>query len=147
MDPIAPVSLEDIGGARGRIAGSAIRTPLVRLDVPARDEQGSVGHGPGAELFDGALGILAHGAYPQDGPLGSREAEDGEDAGAAHPLVPAAEGHLRLEASRHRREPTGGPGMEAELRAHGELLLHDPPLAHTSPSGTSSLATEMLRWP
>lgn len=40
MDPIGPVSLEEIGGARGRIAGSAIRTPLVRLDLPQGDDGG-----------------------------------------------------------------------------------------------------------
>lgn len=34
MEPLRNVSIEEIGGARGRVAGSAIRTPLVRLDVP-----------------------------------------------------------------------------------------------------------------
>jgi threonine dehydratase len=38
MDPIRSVSLEEIGGARGRIAGSAIRTPLVRLDLGPGEE-------------------------------------------------------------------------------------------------------------
>jgi threonine dehydratase len=33
--PIEPVSLEEIRSARGRIAGSAIRTPLLRLDSQA----------------------------------------------------------------------------------------------------------------
>ena len=32
MDPIGPVSLDAIRGARGRIAGVAVRTPLVRLE-------------------------------------------------------------------------------------------------------------------
>jgi threonine dehydratase len=34
MDPIGPIPIEAIGGARGRIAGAAIRTPLIRLDQP-----------------------------------------------------------------------------------------------------------------
>jgi threonine dehydratase len=37
MDPIRPIPLEAIGGARGRIAGAAIRTPLIRLDQPSVD--------------------------------------------------------------------------------------------------------------
>ena len=37
MDPIRPIPLEAIGGARGRIAGAAIRTPLIRLDQPGAD--------------------------------------------------------------------------------------------------------------
>jgi threonine dehydratase len=32
MEPIGPIPLEAIGGARGRIAGVAVRTPLLRLD-------------------------------------------------------------------------------------------------------------------
>ncbi len=32
MEPIGAPGLEEVGGARGRIAGSAVRTPLVRLD-------------------------------------------------------------------------------------------------------------------
>ena len=37
IEPLAPVGLEEIRAARGRIAGSAIRTPLIRLaaDSPA----------------------------------------------------------------------------------------------------------------
>ncbi|MEO8431065.1 MAG: threonine/serine dehydratase [Acidobacteriota bacterium] len=34
MKPIEPVPLSEILAARGRIAGAALRTPLVRLDVP-----------------------------------------------------------------------------------------------------------------
>jgi threonine dehydratase len=41
MEPIGPISLEEIGGARGRIAGSAIRTPLVRLDAPGSVDDAS----------------------------------------------------------------------------------------------------------
>jgi len=37
MDPIRPIPLEAIGGARGRIAGTAIRAPLIRLDQPGVD--------------------------------------------------------------------------------------------------------------
>src|SRR5437867_799244 len=33
MQPLKPVSLENIRAARERIAGAAIRTPLVRLNV------------------------------------------------------------------------------------------------------------------
>ena len=33
MDPIAPIPLEAIEAARGRIAGAAVRTPLLRLEV------------------------------------------------------------------------------------------------------------------
>ena len=33
MDPIEPVSVEQIRAASGRIAGTALRTPLVRLHV------------------------------------------------------------------------------------------------------------------
>ena len=33
IDPVRPIPLEDIEAARGRIAGTAIRTPLVKLDL------------------------------------------------------------------------------------------------------------------
>ena len=33
IDPVRPIALEDIEAARGRIAGTAIRTPLVKLDL------------------------------------------------------------------------------------------------------------------
>jgi threonine dehydratase len=39
MDPVPPISLEAIGGARGRIAGAAIGTPLIRLDQPRPGER------------------------------------------------------------------------------------------------------------
>jgi threonine dehydratase len=35
MDPIAPPALQAITSARKRIAGAAVRTPLIRLDTPA----------------------------------------------------------------------------------------------------------------
>jgi threonine dehydratase len=42
MDPIGPISIDAIGGARGRIAGIVNRTPLLRLDQgsapPARQD-------------------------------------------------------------------------------------------------------------
>jgi threonine dehydratase len=41
MHPIGPVSLKEIGVARRRIAGSAICTPLVRLDLPLVDDGGA----------------------------------------------------------------------------------------------------------
>ena len=34
MKPVGPIELADIRAARGRIAGAAIRTPLVRLEAP-----------------------------------------------------------------------------------------------------------------
>lgn len=37
MNALQPIPLEAIGGARGRIAGSAIRTPLLKLDQPGID--------------------------------------------------------------------------------------------------------------
>ena len=33
IDPVRPIAIEDIERARGRIAGTVLRTPLVRLDV------------------------------------------------------------------------------------------------------------------
>jgi threonine dehydratase len=33
IDPVRPISLDDIEQARGRIAGTVLRTPLVRLDL------------------------------------------------------------------------------------------------------------------
>jgi threonine dehydratase len=51
MEAIGPIPLEAIGGARGRIAGAAIRTPLLRLDdaaSPDADPEG--GAGPGVWL-------------------------------------------------------------------------------------------------
>ncbi len=36
--PIAPISLDELQAARGRIAGTAVRTPLVRLQVDAPAE-------------------------------------------------------------------------------------------------------------
>jgi threonine dehydratase len=33
IDPVRPIALEDVEAARGRIAGLALRTPLVRLDL------------------------------------------------------------------------------------------------------------------
>ncbi len=33
IDPVRPISLEDIEAARGRIAGTVLRTPLVKLDL------------------------------------------------------------------------------------------------------------------
>jgi len=39
MDPVTPISLEAIGGARGRIAGAVTRTPLLRLDQPDVDSR------------------------------------------------------------------------------------------------------------
>ena len=33
IDPVRPISLDDIEQARGRVAGTVIRTPLVRLDL------------------------------------------------------------------------------------------------------------------
>jgi threonine dehydratase len=33
IDPVRPISLDDIERARGRIAGTVLRTPLVRLDL------------------------------------------------------------------------------------------------------------------
>lgn len=33
IDPVRPIPLEDIEGARGRIAGTVLRTPLVKLDL------------------------------------------------------------------------------------------------------------------
>ena len=37
MDPVAPPSLADIEAAHARIAGFAVRTPLLRLETPASD--------------------------------------------------------------------------------------------------------------
>jgi threonine dehydratase len=37
MKPRGPIPLKAIGGARGRIAGAAIRTPLLKLDQPGVD--------------------------------------------------------------------------------------------------------------
>jgi threonine dehydratase len=33
IDPVRPIAIEDIERARGRIAGTVLRTPLVRLNV------------------------------------------------------------------------------------------------------------------
>ena len=33
IDPVRPIELRDIEGARGRIAGTVLRTPLVKLDL------------------------------------------------------------------------------------------------------------------
>ena len=33
IDPVRPIAIEDIEGARGRIAGTVLRTPLVKLDI------------------------------------------------------------------------------------------------------------------
>ena len=33
IDPVRPIAIEDIEEARSRIAGTAIRTPLVKLDL------------------------------------------------------------------------------------------------------------------
>jgi threonine dehydratase len=44
MEAIGPIPLTAIGGARGRIAGAAVRTPLLRLDQPGipRDAPGGI---------------------------------------------------------------------------------------------------------
>jgi threonine dehydratase len=39
MEPIAPIPPDAIEAARERIRGAAIRTPLLRLDAPASDEE------------------------------------------------------------------------------------------------------------
>jgi threonine dehydratase len=33
IEPVRPIALEDIDEARGRIAGTVLRTPLVRIDT------------------------------------------------------------------------------------------------------------------
>ena len=33
IEPVRPIAIEDIEEARGRIAGTVLRTPLVRLDL------------------------------------------------------------------------------------------------------------------
>jgi threonine dehydratase len=33
IEPVRPIALEDIEAARGRIAGTVLRTPLVRIDA------------------------------------------------------------------------------------------------------------------
>ena len=38
IEPVRPVSLGDIEDARKRIAGTVLRTPLVKLDVPGPAE-------------------------------------------------------------------------------------------------------------
>lgn len=43
MEPIGPISLEAVGGARGRIAGAAIRTPLLKLDQTDLDPSATGG--------------------------------------------------------------------------------------------------------
>jgi threonine dehydratase len=51
MDAITRISVESIGGARGRIAGRAIRTPLVRLHQPTLDRGAEAGaNAPGIWL-------------------------------------------------------------------------------------------------
>ena len=50
MDPVSPIALEDIRAARGRIEGTAVRTPLVRLYVDDAGEAGPTRCG-GAEIY------------------------------------------------------------------------------------------------
>jgi threonine dehydratase len=38
VDPVRPITLQDIEDARPRIAGTVLRTPLVRLDAGTRDD-------------------------------------------------------------------------------------------------------------
>ena len=39
IEPVRPIAIEDIEEARGRIAGSVLRTPLVRLDLGGRSPE------------------------------------------------------------------------------------------------------------
>ena len=39
IEPVRPIAIEDIEEARGRIAGSVLRTPLVRLDLGSRSPE------------------------------------------------------------------------------------------------------------
>jgi threonine dehydratase len=75
MKPIGPISLEEIRAARGRIAGSALRTPLVRLNVD--DAPGEIWlklenlqpigsfklRGAGNAMAKASPAALAHGVY------------------------------------------------------------------------------------
>lgn len=50
LEPVKPISLEDIRAARGRIEGAAVRTPLVRLHVDDAGEAGPT-RCAGAEIY------------------------------------------------------------------------------------------------
>src|SRR5690606_11509442 len=101
----------------------------------------------GADLEHGLLGIRPGRAHRELRPLGRGETQDRQHARPADPLLPAAEADLALETAGDRGEPARWPRMQPERGAHDEGLLDRAGLAHDCASGTSSLATEMLRWP
>ena len=92
--------------------------------------------------------------YVGGGPKGEaaarREREQRQDAAAVHPVLAALRARdldLRGVALRDHHEQARRARVQAELGLHREGALATRAVAHRPSSGSSSLATEMLRCP
>ena len=128
-----------------------IRAAIFERGRRASDAPGS-GEGDRSALpgAGDTAGRRPRGRRGEPAPAGGR----GRAPARLHGPVPRGRGRGRpgwrinpLDPPRRRRQPTGRSRVKSELGAHHEFPLDDEVAHHGSPSGTSSLATEMFRWP
>ena len=83
-------------------------------------------------------------AQPKLRASASSQGQQRKDAATVYPLAPAAHLDASHETTRQSHEFAGGPGVQSQLGTHGKTSLQRLRRAQLF-SGSSSLATEMLR--